>query len=132
MTTNQEPVPPTWFIREAMDGDEVLQLYVGMPHLFSIRLHHGGRLTKIPGRVYKGGKVNFVDMIDVDMFSVHEISDMLDELGYSVTDHIYYFFQNPEKDLDNGIEDLSSDQDVLNLSKHVEFHKIINVFTFHG
>ncbi|MFS7957646.1 hypothetical protein Hanom_Chr07g00668821 [Helianthus anomalus] len=103
-----------------------------MPHLFRIRLHHGGRLTKSPGRVYEGGKVNFVDMIDIDIFSVHDISEMMDELGYSVNDHIYYYFQNPEKDVDNGIEDLRSDQDILNLSRHVEFHKVINVFTLHG
>ena len=69
------------------------------------------------------------DYVDTDMLSMHEISDMVELLGYSVVDHIYYCFQHPEKNLDDGLLDLSSDKDVLNLARHVEKHKIINVYS---
>ena len=102
------------------------------PNLFTIRLHHGGVLTDSPCRAYKWGTIDFVDYVDTDMLSMHEISDMVELLGYSVVDHIYYYFQHPEKNLDDGLLDLSSDQDVLNLARHVEKHKIINVYSIHG
>nr|GEV09934.1 O-fucosyltransferase family protein [Tanacetum cinerariifolium] len=38
-------------------------------NLFSIKLHHGGKFTPSPKRMYVGGKVNYVDKIDVDLFN---------------------------------------------------------------
>ncbi|KAI3733169.1 hypothetical protein L1987_64387 [Smallanthus sonchifolius] len=111
---------------------KILNFAVGFPNLFSIRLHHGGCLTNGYGRAYVGGKINFVDLIDIDRFSVHEIGEMMISLGYSCSGHMYYHFLHPEKGLHNGLEDLSSDQDVLNLAKHVAEHKVINVYTRHG
>ncbi|XP_035845219.1 uncharacterized protein LOC118491500 [Helianthus annuus] len=122
----------TWYIREGVDHDEVMQLYEGFPNLFSFRIHHGGRLTHPPGRTYVGGRINYVDLIDIDLFSVHEVSLMINELGYSVNDHIIYHYLNPKKDMDNGIEELGTDSDVLRFSAHVEEHKLIELYTTHG
>lgn len=73
-----------------------------------------------------------MDLIDIDKFSVHEVDLRLDQLGYNSTNPMYYQFLNPEKNLDDGLEHLSSDQDCLNLAKYVEQHKVINVYTTHG
>ncbi|KAI3685979.1 hypothetical protein L1987_79648 [Smallanthus sonchifolius] len=70
-----------WFIRESLDEVDVLPLYVGFPNLFSIRLHHGGCLTNGYGHAYVSGKINFMDLIDIDRFSVHEIGEMMISLG---------------------------------------------------
>lgn len=79
-------------------------------------MHYGGRLTRVPGPRYVGGKIDFVVLINIYKFSIHEIDGVMDNLGYNGTEHIYYRFLHPLKDLDNGIEDLCSDQDILNLS----------------
>ncbi|KAJ0866266.1 putative MULE transposase domain-containing protein [Helianthus annuus] len=57
---------------------------------------------------------------------------MINELGYSVNDHIIYHYLNPKKDMDNGIEELGTDSDVLRFSAHVEEHKLIELYTTHG
>ena len=43
------------------------------PMLMTLRNHHGGFFTKAPGRVYVDGKVNYVDLVDKDLFSMHEL-----------------------------------------------------------
>lgn len=57
---------------------------------------------------------------------------MLDMLGHNGTIPMYYQFSHPKKNLDNGLEHLSGDQDCLNLATHVEEHKLIHVYTTHG
>ncbi|XP_022008109.1 uncharacterized protein LOC110907434 [Helianthus annuus] len=123
-----------WYIREtAMLDSDVVRFYDGFPHLFTLRLHHGGRLTQPPGRMYVGGKIDHVDLIDIDKFSVHEVDLMLDILGYNGrVEPMCYMFLHPKKNLDQGLEHLSCDKDCLNLGTHVEEHKIINVYISHG
>ena len=102
------------------------------PNLFTIILHHSGRLTSPPGRKYVAGKIDHVDLIDIDQFSIHEVGLMMDCLGYNGTQAMYYMYLYPGKNLDNGLEDLSSDQDCRELAKHVEMHKFIDVYVTHG
>ncbi|KAK1427689.1 hypothetical protein QVD17_16381 [Tagetes erecta] len=66
-----------FFIGENLDKSFLESLYVGFSHIFSIKLHHGGSLTKFPGRIYQRAIETFVDMLDVDKFSVHAL-DMND------------------------------------------------------
>nr|GEX69487.1 transposase, mutator type [Tanacetum cinerariifolium] len=49
--------------------------------LFSIKLHYGGVFTISPNMKYNSGIITFVDLIDSDQFSVHEIDFMLEDLG---------------------------------------------------
>ncbi|GJX24971.1 hypothetical protein Tco_0231267 [Tanacetum coccineum] len=58
-------------------------------NMFSIKFHHGGRFTNTPGRIY----VN----------------------GYTWDRIMYYQYLIHDLDLDNGLRDLGSDQDVLEL-----------------
>nr|KAJ0199531.1 hypothetical protein LSAT_V11C600333240 [Lactuca sativa] len=51
----------------------------GHPTIFSISLYHGGEFTKFPGRKYIKGKQMYVDLLDMDTFSVHDIDEMMEQ-----------------------------------------------------
>lgn len=97
-----------------------------------MKVHHGGVFTRSPGRKYIIGKVNYVDLIDVDELSVHEIDLMVVKLGYDPEERMYYHFCIPEHDLDFGLEALGNDQDILNLLRYTNKWKIIDIYIEHG
>nr|KAJ0219968.1 hypothetical protein LSAT_V11C200063970 [Lactuca sativa] len=68
----------------------------------------------------------------MDVFSVHELDDVLKEIGYINGEPIYYHFLIPEIEMDYGLLPLGNDSDVILLSKHVANHKEITVYTEHG
>ena len=65
-----------------------------------MRINHGGYFTKFPGRRYIRGKHNFVDLIDTEKFSVHELDAIMLELGYPEDSQMYYHYLTPGSDLD--------------------------------
>nr|KAJ0199185.1 hypothetical protein LSAT_V11C600340960 [Lactuca sativa] len=98
--------------------------------MFSIRLNYGGVFTKFPGRKYIKGKMKYIDGIDSDLFSVHdmdEIMELLDcvEPGKS----IYYHLKRPTWDLDFGLYALGCDEDINHFRSYVYEHKVIEVYT---
>ncbi|GJY43180.1 mutator type transposase, partial [Tanacetum coccineum] len=100
--------------------------------LFSIKLHHGGVFTSSPNRKYKNGNITFVDMIEIDEFSVHEIDSMLEDLGHNSRRVMFYHFLKPSCDLDNGLEPLASVKDVVSLANYVtQGLKLVSVFVEH-
>ncbi|CAI9288766.1 unnamed protein product [Lactuca saligna] len=123
-----------WRIRATMDEIDVARRYAGHPTIFSVRLHHGGQFTKFPGRKYIKGKQNYVDLLDIDTFSIHDIDEMMEELGHIDSDEtlLYYHFLRPFGDLDFGLFALGSDQDVHHLGTYVANHKVIDVYIEHG
>nr|KAJ0192484.1 hypothetical protein LSAT_V11C800393390 [Lactuca sativa] len=122
----------SWCIRGEMAEIDVDQSYAGHPTMFSIRMHHGGEFTSFPGRKYIRGKQTFVDLLDIDTFSVHDIDEMMEDLGYaSIGKPLYYYFQRPLGDLDFGLFALASDEDVRYLGSFVAKHKLIEVYIEH-
>nr|KAJ0219453.1 hypothetical protein LSAT_V11C300139830 [Lactuca sativa] len=114
---------------------------LGTPTWFSIKLHHGGRFTKLPDIKYTGGEMCYVDYVDIDEFSLHELDAIMLDLGYpdpwmdELTDEspvIYYDFRIPNGDFQFGLRALGNDQDVINLSKFIQNNKLIEVYTEHG
>ncbi|KAJ9548086.1 hypothetical protein OSB04_020629 [Centaurea solstitialis] len=99
------------------------------PELFTLKIHHGGLFTKRPGRQYIQGKISYVDLVDGDELSVHEINAMVKELGYTGKYPMYYHFLTPDCNLDVGLRALGNDQDVLNLMKYTLTTKVIEVYT---
>nr|KAJ0186252.1 hypothetical protein LSAT_V11C900478630 [Lactuca sativa] len=100
--------------------------------MFSIRMHHGGEFTSFPGRKYIRGKQTFVDLLDIDTFSVHDIDEMMEDLGYaSIGKPLYYHFERPLGDLDFELFALASDEDVRFLGSFVAKHKLIEVYIEH-
>jgi hypothetical protein len=106
---------------------------VGFTHLFSIKLHHGGSFSRFPDRSYLGGKVNYIDLIDIEKFSIHELDAIMLRLDYTERGKaIYYHYLEPGSNLDFGLHALGNDSDVLSLAKHVPMNKVIHVYTEHG
>ncbi|KAL7606030.1 hypothetical protein Lser_V15G16094 [Lactuca serriola] len=119
-----------WRIRQEWEEYDLQSSYADNPSMFSIRLNYGGVFTKFPGRKYIKGKMKYIDGIDSDLFSVHdmdEIMELLDcvEPGKS----IYYHFKRPTWDLDFGLYVLGCDEDINHFRSYVYEHKVIEVYT---
>nr|GEY86759.1 transposase, mutator type [Tanacetum cinerariifolium] len=101
------------------------------PTVFCLKINHSGAFTPPPKIRYKGGKVNWVDTIDSDVFSVVKVNNMMKELGYEKPSFDYYY-KEPKNDLDNGLKKLSSNQDVLIMLKYIEKYKVIDLYVDHS
>ncbi|XP_052620808.1 uncharacterized protein LOC128126749 [Lactuca sativa] len=122
-----------WHVRSKFsENPDLIKAYVELSSFCTFKIHHGGMFTKYPGRRYVGGSIDYVDYVDMDVFSVHELDDMMKEIGYINGEPIYYHFLIPEIEIDYGLLPLGNDSDVLLLSKHVANHKEIMVYTEHG
>ena len=78
------------------------------------------------------GSFKYVDQVDVDLFSVIELNDMVTKIGYKRSKLMYYHFKIPNSNLDYGLQALGNDQDVLNLLKYTDKYKLIEVYIEHG
>ncbi|GJT34292.1 hypothetical protein Tco_0924711 [Tanacetum coccineum] len=77
------------------------------PNYFSLKIHHGGYLSDSPNRKYKDGIFNYFDEVNVDLFSIVDLNDMLEMIA------------------------LRNDQDVLNLINHITKYKLIVIYYVH-
>ncbi|KAL4580013.1 hypothetical protein LXL04_016185 [Taraxacum kok-saghyz] len=107
------------------------KLYEGIAGYFTIRVNHGGVFTQFPEKTYVNGTVDHFDFVDVDLFSVHEFEDMLEQLGYVNRENMYYQFLIPEIELQYGLMPLVNDQDVIILCKYVSQAKVIDIYIEH-
>ncbi|KAK1406319.1 hypothetical protein QVD17_41613 [Tagetes erecta] len=96
-------VDTLWYVRTLRDEINVNELYGDNPTLFSLKVHHGGMFTKFPHRMYVGGQVSYVDLMDVDEFSVFEINMVVLKLGYSGNEKMFYHYRVPGQDLNFGL-----------------------------
>ncbi|PWA37725.1 hypothetical protein CTI12_AA580980 [Artemisia annua] len=97
-----------------------------------MKVHHGGRFTNMPNRKYISGKVQFVDIVDSELFDVEVINNIVKMLKYDPKQIMYYQFKLPRKSLDWGLRALASDDDIVNMIKYVGKHKVIEVFIEHN
>ncbi|KAK1419396.1 hypothetical protein QVD17_28563 [Tagetes erecta] len=104
----------------------------GNPDTFTLKFYHGGKFTMPPGRKYVKGWVSYVDMVDRDVFSMHEVNDMIGYFGYLAKDMLFINFRVPNLDLDHGLRALGNDHDVLDLFSYVAEHKTIEVYVEQG
>nr|KAJ0213576.1 hypothetical protein LSAT_V11C400159250 [Lactuca sativa] len=115
------------------------EFVAGTPTWFSIKLHHGGKFTKIADIKNIGGQVCYIDYVDIDEFSVHELDDIMLDLGYpdpqmtevvDISDSpvISYHSKIPNGDFQFGLRALGNDQYVINLSKYIPHNKLIEVY----
>ncbi|GJY88113.1 mutator type transposase [Tanacetum coccineum] len=107
--------------------DIMCVLYGKFPSVFSLEIHHGGKLSQAPNRLYDGGKVNWFDQIDSDGFSVVEVNQMLKCLGY-LNPKMEYWYKMPDKD---ALLSLSNDNDVLRFIKYVDRYKLMQLYVVH-
>ncbi|GKA57321.1 hypothetical protein Tco_0756509, partial [Tanacetum coccineum] len=100
--------------------------------VFSMKVFHGGTFTPSPNRKYFGGKVQYVDLLDIEWFTVDIIHNIVKMLKYDPRDIMFYHFKKPNKTLDWGLRALASDDDVVNHSQYVKDNKVIDVYIEHG
>ncbi|KAJ0744034.1 putative transposase, MuDR, plant, MULE transposase domain-containing protein [Helianthus annuus] len=101
--------------------------YANHPDLFTLKVNHGGDFTDEDDFQYVGGKVDYVDNVSGDMFSIN----ILLAFGYSENDVVVYHFRVPGEDLVLGLRPLGSDSDVLRLISYVEKNKVLEVYIQH-
>ena len=60
--------------------------------MFSIKVPHNGVFRKSPGRIYDGGNITIVDLIDLDEVSGEEMDSLMVQFGYDheATNWCYY------------------------------------------
>ncbi|GJR84051.1 hypothetical protein Tco_0154836 [Tanacetum coccineum] len=102
------------------DLSRVRSAYDANVNMFSLKIHHGGVFVGFPERRYVNGQEAYIDLIDIDTFSVLELSSFMKELGYTHGRPMFYHFRVPNNDLDYGLKALACDEDVITLSKHVD------------
>ncbi|KAK9053275.1 hypothetical protein SSX86_029908 [Deinandra increscens subsp. villosa] len=101
-------MPSSPLICDALSQQDVEAFYVGFNNLFSIKLHHGGLFKGFPGCVYAKGSTDFVDLVDIDKFSVHEMDIIMGRLEYSKDEVRYYHYLVPNANLGDGIRPLGT------------------------
>ncbi|KAL4562133.1 hypothetical protein LXL04_034327 [Taraxacum kok-saghyz] len=80
-------------------------------------------MFKSRSRRYVDGTMDYFDYVDIDVFSVHELDAMVEELGYVERQGLKYHFLIPELDLDFGILPLVIDGDVHALSTYTIYEE---------
>nr|KAJ0222777.1 hypothetical protein LSAT_V11C200063570 [Lactuca sativa] len=119
----------SWFVYS-----KIIDLSFSDDHdnFFTLKIHHGGFFTKFLGRKYVEGRLGFFDFVDTDLFSVHDLNDMIHEIGYSTDDTMYYHYRIPNLDLDFRLKGLVNDQDVISMAQYVAQNRVINLYVDHG
>nr|GEU94423.1 hypothetical protein [Tanacetum cinerariifolium] len=69
-----------WRIRKKGSKADPYVDYGAFLTVFCLKINHGGAFTPPPKIRYKDGKVNWVDTIDSDVFSVVEVNNIMKEL----------------------------------------------------
>ena len=55
----------------------------------SMKIHHGGAFTKGFDRKYVNGKITYVDLVDTDQLSVHDLVSITQEIGYPKDEPVF-------------------------------------------
>ncbi|GJW07339.1 O-fucosyltransferase family protein [Tanacetum coccineum] len=121
-----------WYFRKDGSAFDPHTVYADHPEVFSMKLFHGGTFTPTPNRRYFGGKVQYIDLLDIEQFTITIIHSIVKMLKYDTRDIMYYHFKIPDKNLDWGLRALASDDDIVYLSKFVKDNKVIEVYIEHG
>ncbi|GKB31068.1 mutator type transposase [Tanacetum coccineum] len=119
-----------WRVRKKGQEANPYEDYREFPSVFCLKINHGGTFTPPPMTRYKGGKVNWVDDIDSDTFSIAEVTSMLQELGYE-NPCMAYYYKKPNSELENGLVELVVDKDVYEMLMYVDKFKVIELYTDH-
>ncbi|KAL4579036.1 hypothetical protein LXL04_015171 [Taraxacum kok-saghyz] len=96
----------------------LLKEYGTFENLCSLRIHHSGVFSKNRGVAYVNGTVDFYDFVDMDVFSIHELADMVSELDNQHNESIYFHFHIRGIQLDIGLMPLLTDGDVHMMTEY--------------
>lgn len=74
-----------------------------MTTISQLKIHYSDIFTKPPERKYINDAALYIYGMDTDLFSIHELDDMVRELRYQTEKSFYYHFCIPEYPLDFGL-----------------------------
>ncbi|XP_076934266.1 uncharacterized protein LOC143600472 [Bidens hawaiensis] len=101
--------------------------------MFTMKIFHGGEFSKYPGRAYKGGKVSYVDNVEVDKFDKDELGEIVRSVGYPCDMVLYFHYKEPCLCLDLGIKPLCDNGDFQKLFDIVRGGtNLVEVYIEHG
>ncbi len=96
--------------------------------IFIFEIHFGGRFKNLNGLVYVNGDITVHDEpFDSDCLSIFELESILRKYGYQCEDLIYY--KLTEMSLDNGLVQVKTDNDVLNMVDCYKKKKVVVWYT---
>ncbi|KAK3041491.1 hypothetical protein RJ639_000468 [Escallonia herrerae] len=84
----------------------------------SLKIHHGAYFTGVPNMEWKGGVVDVLDAMDVDLMSYWELVGIIGDLGLPSSSLMYY--QVPGLDFRSGLRLITDDNGVLSM---LEYYK---------
>ncbi|KAL4574555.1 hypothetical protein LXL04_021388 [Taraxacum kok-saghyz] len=86
-----------WNRRSRFSKEPNLQEEYGKyENLCSFKIHHSGLFMKNRGVTYEYGAIDYYDYVDMDVFSIHELADMVRELDNQHSEPISFHFHNSE------------------------------------
>ena len=100
-------------------------------NLCSFKIHHSGLFMKNRGVTYEYGAIDYYDYVDMDVFSIHELADMVRELDNQHSEPISFQFHIPGTQLDVGLLPLLTDGDVHVMSGFVKENKVLDIYVEH-
>nr|GEZ85082.1 transposase, MuDR [Tanacetum cinerariifolium] len=98
---------------------------------FSLKIHHESYLSNSPDRKYKDGTFNYFNQVDVDLFSIVDLNNMLEIFSYKNRNAIHYQYKITDRNLYIRLKALRNDQDVLNLINHTTKYQLIEIYYVH-
>ena len=93
-------------------------------------MHHRGKIRWESYISYVGGDVDDVDLCDCERMSIHELNQMVEELGHIQEIKMYYYLE-PTKDLNSGLRELCTDADVNKFCTLAYEYKVMEVYCNH-
>ncbi|CAK9148711.1 unnamed protein product [Ilex paraguariensis] len=95
----------------------------------TLEFQHGGHFVAFsPVLIYNGGKINRFDNIDPDLMSQIEVDGMVETLGNKKDTGYTVYYMLPNADSEDGLRQLASDNDVLNMFACYEGNDIIRLY----
>ena len=99
--------------------------------LFTITLHHGGKIEGDKYKNYNNGKVTYIDIVDGDTFSIPELNRMVMRLGYPEKTVLLYHYIDLRSDINRDLRDLRNDTDVIEFLGWVRQYKVMEIYYNH-
>ncbi|CAK9139419.1 unnamed protein product [Ilex paraguariensis] len=93
---------------------------------FTIRMHHGDQFQPGNEIVYIGGRVNHIDLCHIDQLSLVELVNMLKNIRVEYCQIMRFHHRIPTE-----LKILDKDQDVLDIGKWVNMHKVHDAYVEH-
>ncbi|XP_058216534.1 uncharacterized protein LOC131327411 [Rhododendron vialii] len=99
------------------------------PSLYSLEVHHGGRFSVRPMKLYTGGKIDTFHDLNPDYISMLEMEAIAQDLGYS--GHVAFYYKKRGFSLDKGLVPFSTDKEAIKMLDFLHKDRVAKVYLDH-